>query len=244
MSKSPLKLVDEPIDEGVPVEEPAYNEEEANLQRALELRIKEQEERTSGPARQVIFREPDSRRLQPLHEVQGKGKEKVIEEQASHDLLTLHTLKKKSPADLFIFQRRTSMTTGPSRDESPSFDTELALTDSEQSLMRKCLQLTQKRMHPIGSSLRSILEIKMKTKLDQTLVNKMKARQDQTLITNASTQQYPEQMDEEFTTTAYPNVQENLKLATEDQVILEEPASSTGTLSSLHNLDKELSFTN
>ncbi|GJR52614.1 hypothetical protein Tco_1403135 [Tanacetum coccineum] len=30
-------------------------------------------------------------------------------------------------------------------------------------------------------------------------------------------------MDEEFTTTAYPNVQENLKLPTEDQVIIEEP---------------------
>ncbi|GKB16151.1 hypothetical protein Tco_0850074 [Tanacetum coccineum] len=50
-------------------------------------------------------------------------------------------------------------------------------------------------------------------------------------------------MDEEFTTTAYPNVQENLKLPTEDQVILEEPVSSTGTLSSLKNLDKDLSFT-
>ncbi|GJR07744.1 hypothetical protein Tco_0790396 [Tanacetum coccineum] len=60
---------------------------------------------------------------------------------------------------------------------------------------------------------------------------------------DASTQQKPEQMDEEFTTTAYPNVQENLKLLTEDQVILEEPASSTRTLSSLQNLDKDLSFT-
>ncbi|GJX92914.1 hypothetical protein Tco_0347500 [Tanacetum coccineum] len=51
-------------------------------------------------------------------------------------------------------------------------------------------------------------------------------------------------MDEEFTTTAYLNVQENLKLPTENQVILEDPTSSTGTLSSLQNLDKELSFTN
>ncbi|GKE94847.1 hypothetical protein Tco_1579702, partial [Tanacetum coccineum] len=32
-------------------------------------------------------------------------------------------------------------------------------------------------------------------------------------------------------------------MLTEDQVILEEPASSTGTLSSLQNLDKDLSFT-
>ncbi|GJR85866.1 hypothetical protein Tco_0209877 [Tanacetum coccineum] len=41
-------------------------------------------------------------------------------------------------------------------------------------------------------------------------------------ITNASKLHNPEQMDEEFTTTAYPNVQENLKLPTEDQVFLVE----------------------
>nr|GFD51830.1 hypothetical protein [Tanacetum cinerariifolium] len=58
----------------------------------------------------------------------------------------------------------------------------------------------------------------------------------------ASTRQNPEQMDEEFTTTAYPNVQENLKLPFEDPVIPEEPASSTRTLSSLQNLEKELSL--
>ncbi|GJZ17279.1 hypothetical protein Tco_0553402 [Tanacetum coccineum] len=60
---------------------------------------------------------------------------------------------------------------------------------------------------------------------------------------DASTQQKPEQMDEEFTITAYPNVQDNLKLPTEDQVILKEPASSMGTMSSLQNLEKDLSFT-
>nr|GEV75116.1 hypothetical protein [Tanacetum cinerariifolium] len=61
--------------------------------------------------------------------------------------------------------------------------------------------------------------------------------------TDVSTQQNPEQIDEEFTTTAYLNVQENLKLPSEDHVILKEPSSSTGTMSSLKNLEKELSFT-
>nr|GEW47929.1 hypothetical protein [Tanacetum cinerariifolium] len=51
--RSPLKLVDEPSAEDVLVEEPAYNEEEANLQRALELSLKEQAERTQRPARPV-----------------------------------------------------------------------------------------------------------------------------------------------------------------------------------------------
>ncbi|GJZ07874.1 retrovirus-related pol polyprotein from transposon TNT 1-94 [Tanacetum coccineum] len=105
--KSPLKLVDEPSDEGVWVEEPAYNEEEVNLQRALELSLKDQGERTQGPARLVVIREPDSGRTQPLPDVQGKGKEKVVDEQAAYDLLTLQTPKKKSPADQFICSRST-----------------------------------------------------------------------------------------------------------------------------------------
>ncbi|GJY27464.1 hypothetical protein Tco_0403231 [Tanacetum coccineum] len=61
---------------------------------------------------------------------------------------------------------------------------------------------------------------------------------------NTSIQPNPEQMDEEFTTTAYPNVQENLKLPTKGEVRLEEPARSAGTLSSLQHLKKELSFAN
>ncbi|GJT13984.1 hypothetical protein Tco_0861026 [Tanacetum coccineum] len=51
-------------------------------------------------------------------------------------------------------------------------------------------------------------------------------------------------MDEEFTAMAYPKVQENLKLSTEGDVRLKEPASSAATLSSLQNLDKEINFTN
>nr|GEU29676.1 retrovirus-related Pol polyprotein from transposon TNT 1-94 [Tanacetum cinerariifolium] len=51
-----------------------------------------------------------------------------------------------------------------------------------------------------------------------------------------------EQIDEEFTSTMYPNVQDNLKLPVEEQFILEEPASSTGTLSFLHHLDKDFNF--
>ncbi|GJW38277.1 retrovirus-related pol polyprotein from transposon TNT 1-94, partial [Tanacetum coccineum] len=94
-TKEPSQVIDELSDEGVRVEEPAYNEEEANLQRALELSLKEQGERTQGPACPVVLREPDSRRIQPLPDVQGKGKEKVVDEQAAYDLLTLQTPKKK-----------------------------------------------------------------------------------------------------------------------------------------------------
>ncbi|GJT02018.1 hypothetical protein Tco_0823187 [Tanacetum coccineum] len=72
--KSSLQLVDEFVDEGVPENEPMIGDEEADL-------------------------EPESGKFQPLLEVEGKGKEKVSDEQVSLDLLTLQTPKKKSPAD-------------------------------------------------------------------------------------------------------------------------------------------------
>ncbi|GJV44272.1 hypothetical protein Tco_1428808 [Tanacetum coccineum] len=62
-------------------------------------------------------------------------------------------------------------------------------------------------------------------------------------IAEASSQPNTEQIDDEFTATAYPKVQENLKLPTEGEVRHKEPASSVGTLSSMKNLDKYLSFT-
>nr|GEZ73607.1 hypothetical protein [Tanacetum cinerariifolium] len=48
--------------------------------------------------------------------------------------------------------------------------------------------------------------------------------------------------DEGCTATAYPRVQENLKLTVEEHVLLEDPASSSGTLSSLQHLSKDISF--
>ncbi|GJY26735.1 retrovirus-related pol polyprotein from transposon TNT 1-94 [Tanacetum coccineum] len=268
--KSPLRLVGEFANEGIPISEPRINDEEADYQRAVELSLKDLEEKNQGPARTVVIREPDSGRFQPLPEVQGKGKEKVIEEQAARDLLTLQTPKKKSPADQFIFQRRTPMTTEPSGNaESPSLDAELALADSETESDEVVTPVNKEK----DASNRELTEINTGVQ-DEGQAGSNPGKQDEgqagsnpgnaaefqpqpshvvhagpnlepmdLAVSDASTQQNPEQMDEEFTTTAYPNVQENLKLPTEDQVLLEEPASSTGTLSSLQNLEKELSFT-
>ncbi|GKC76289.1 hypothetical protein Tco_1127063 [Tanacetum coccineum] len=204
----------------------------------------------------MMIREPDSGRIQPLLEVQGKGKEKVVEEQATHDLLTLQTPKPKNPADQFIFQRRTPMPTEPSEHaDSPSLDVELALTDSETESEEEVPVIKagdqdegQAGPNPgeqdesqAGSNPGDAAESQPQPSHVVHAGPNLEHMDLET--TNALTQQKPEQMDEEFTTTAYPNVQENLKLLIEDHVILEEPASSTGTLSSLQNLDKDLSFT-
>nr|GEV30432.1 retrovirus-related Pol polyprotein from transposon TNT 1-94 [Tanacetum cinerariifolium] len=61
-------------------------------------------------------------------------------------------------------------------------------------------------------------------------------------VADVSSHPPPDKMDEGFTATAYPKVQENLKLTVKERVLLQEPASSSGTLSSLLHLTKDLSF--
>ncbi|GJY22127.1 hypothetical protein Tco_0394693 [Tanacetum coccineum] len=147
---------------------------------------------------------------------------------------------KKSHVDQFIFQRRPPMHTEPTRHaDSPSLDVEVPLTNSDTESDEEVLVINagDQDEGQAGPNPESQPQ-------SSHGVHARPNREHMDLeATDASSQQKPEQMDEEFTITAYPNVQENLKLPIKDQVILEEPASSTGTLSSLQNLDKDLSFT-
>nr|GEW93637.1 histone deacetylase 14 [Tanacetum cinerariifolium] len=61
----------------------------------------------------------------PLYVVEGKGKATATEEQAAQSLLALHTPKKRSTMDQFIFQRRTPTTKDASTEPSaqPQDDT-------------------------------------------------------------------------------------------------------------------------
>nr|GEW84083.1 hypothetical protein [Tanacetum cinerariifolium] len=173
-----------------------------------------------GPLPPVVIREPDSGKYQPLPEVQGKGKEKVSDEQVALDLLTLQTPKKKSPADQFLFQRRIDAgvqdegQAGPNPGEQDEGQAGPNLGDAA------------------ASQPQSSLVVHDRPNLEHKDLE----------ATDVSTQPYPEQMDKGFTTTAYPNIQENLKLTIKKHVILEEHASSTGTLSSLQHLAKDLGF--
>nr|GEV02570.1 retrovirus-related Pol polyprotein from transposon TNT 1-94 [Tanacetum cinerariifolium] len=99
------------------------------------------------PARPVVIRKPDSRRIQPLPDVQGKGKE-----------------KRHTPMPTKAFGHA----------ESPSLDVELALTDSEteyDNVMSKIDTRDQDEGHAImmKARLHKTLVYKMKARLDQTL---------------------------------------------------------------------------
>nr|GEW20966.1 hypothetical protein [Tanacetum cinerariifolium] len=183
-----------------------------------------------NPYQQKDQREPDSGRIQPLPEVQGKGKEKVAEEQAAHDLLTFLTPKNKSHVEQFIFQRRTPMPTKASRHaESPSLDAESALTDSETESNNAGPTINTGAQDEGQAGPNPGNQDKGQTEPNPGEQDEGQARSNPSdaiesqpqpshvvhagpnlehmdlEATNASTQQNHEQMDEEFTTTAYPN---------------------------------------
>nr|GEU52769.1 putative reverse transcriptase domain-containing protein [Tanacetum cinerariifolium] len=128
-----LRSVDETVAEDVPEKEPHVDDEEADVQRALEESMKSMYDVSRGPLPLIVIREPVSEKYQPLPEVPRNGKEKLIEEQVARDLLNLQTSKKKSPANGYIFQRRTSTPTGSfGHDESSSLYAKLGLNNSKE----------------------------------------------------------------------------------------------------------------
>nr|GEU81066.1 retrovirus-related Pol polyprotein from transposon TNT 1-94 [Tanacetum cinerariifolium] len=242
---SSLRLVDKSVDEGIPEKEPTIDNEEADIQRAVEESQKSVYDVPRGPLSPVVIREPESGKYQSLPE----------------------TPKKKSPADQFIYQRRTSTPTESSgHDESSSLYAELGLTDSEVESDKDMLGIDagvldegQARPNPgeqdegqagpnpgeqdEGWAGLNPGDVVASQPLSTHVVHAGPNLEHIDLeATDVSPQPHPEQMDEGFIATAYPKAQENLKLTVKEQVILKEPASSTGTLSSLQHLAKDLIF--
>ncbi|GJT23090.1 hypothetical protein Tco_0893027 [Tanacetum coccineum] len=254
--KRSQQLFDEFVDEGIPLTEPGFGDLEADTQRAIEESLKDAQGAPRGPFPPVVFRETDTGKFQPLPEVEGKGKEKVGAEQAAQVLLNLQTPKKKCPAEQYIFQRRTSAPTEPSgHDESPSLYVELGLTESdiesdeEMPLVVKSGDQDEGQARPDpgiqdkGQAEPNPDDVAESQPLSTPGVHAgPNLEHTDAEATDATSQPQPGQMDEEFTTTTYYNVQENLKLMVNEPVIPEEPARSTRTLSPLQHLAKDFSF--
>nr|GEX50600.1 E-beta-farnesene synthase [Tanacetum cinerariifolium] len=186
-----------------------------------------------GPLPPMVFKEPNSAKFQLLPEVQGKGKEKVSNEQVALDLLTLQTPKKVSHAEQYIFQRRTPALTEPSgHAESPSIYAKLGLTnndiefDEEVPLVFKIGDQDEGQVGPNPG-------VQIEGLAGSNPGNDAEPQPQSSPVLHAGPNL--EHMDLEAT-------DENLKLTVEEQVILEEPASSIGTLSSLQHLAKDFSF--
>nr|GFB41700.1 E-beta-farnesene synthase [Tanacetum cinerariifolium] len=194
-----------------------------------------------GPLPPVVFREPDPGRRQPLPEVHGKRKEKVIEEQAAHTLLDLYTPKKKSTTDQYILQRCTPKTADPTGPSIHHEDEKAIRADGETNT-KELLTHTEKSGEEVSNTVVLGTEYSGQDEKqggpDPDVLAESRPLPFQEILTGSSLNP----MDEGLTATAYLNVQENLKLTVNEHEILEEPTSSTGTLSSLQHLDKDFSF--
>nr|GEU86350.1 hypothetical protein [Tanacetum cinerariifolium] len=225
---SSLRLVDEFVDECILEKEPRFNDEEADIQRAVEESLNSVHDAPRGSLLPVVIRKPDSGKFQSLTEVRGKRKEK----------------------------RRTPASTEPSgHAESHSIYAELGLTDSNSKFDKEVPSVVKVGAQDEGHVAPN-LGVLTKGQAGSNPGDDAKPQHQSSPIvhvgpnlehmdleaTDVSTQLHPEPMDEGFTATAYPNVQEILKLTVKEQVILEEPTSSTRTLSSLQHLAKDFSF--
>ncbi|GJV23779.1 hypothetical protein Tco_1376474 [Tanacetum coccineum] len=195
--KRSQQLVDEFVDEGIPLTEPGFGDLEADTQKAIKESLKDAHGAPRGPLPPVVFRETGTGKFQPLPEVEGKGKEKVSVEQAA--------------------QRRTSEPTKPSgHDESSSLYVELGLTESDVESDEEMPSVVKSGDQDAGQA-----------GLDPGIQDKGQAEPNPDNVAESQPLSTPG---------------ENLKLTVEEQVILEEPASSTWTLSSLQHLTKDFSF--
>ncbi|GJW18006.1 hypothetical protein Tco_0025442 [Tanacetum coccineum] len=207
----------------------------------------------------------------PLPVVEGKGKAIATDEQVAQSLLALHTPKRRSTTDQFIFQRRTPVTeeasTGtfaqPQDDtstnivhESPSLtdaetgantdktnskgDTEiLQISEEQDDDVAKVVNLEEKTIEidegQAGSDPGKTHESRPPP--DQVFMDEDHARPNPGESHVALYGPDPEPTHDEFMANVYPNVQESLKFPADKHVILEEPLSSSRTLSSMKNLD-------
>ncbi|GJS47288.1 hypothetical protein Tco_0597409 [Tanacetum coccineum] len=204
--KCSKQLVDEFVDEGVPAAKPSLEDiEEAILQKVLGESLTDAYLTRRGPLPLRLFRNLIFGKLQPLPEVPGKGKEKVVNV----------VMLKKMPSRGQKWGAQDRRQIGPT----------LRLLAGRADWNTNPDDVDESQPLPTPSVLAG-------PNLEHSDVE----------ITDPSSQPQPEHMDEGFTAAAYPNVQENLKLTVDEQVIPEEPVSSTGTLYSLQHPAKDFSF--
>ncbi|GKD38533.1 hypothetical protein Tco_1258740, partial [Tanacetum coccineum] len=227
-TKQPKPLVDEPDEEQAqpepepePEPEPQGEEVDYDLQRGIQMSLESFQPPISG----VAFYEPASGITHKLPTIEGKGKGIAIDEQVAQSLLELQTPKKTSTTDQYIFQRRILVTEEASTE--PSSQPE---DDTSANIARDTSSPTDAETDP-GKTRES------RPPPERVLIKEGQAGPNPGQSHVALAGPDPEPMHDDFVTTVYPQVHESLKHPDEEHVYMENPLSSTRTLSSMKNLD-------
>ncbi|GKA25304.1 hypothetical protein Tco_0711413, partial [Tanacetum coccineum] len=240
--KPTFQLVDED-DEAQQESIPQEEGDDADMERAIKLSLDPAFlPQGRAPVGGVTIRDPVSETTPKLHEVVGKGKAVVTEEQLAHSLIDLS--KKKRTTDQFILVRRDQTphdsTTGPS--SQPEDDTsEKVIHESSSTSDSERTESETEVAAPKGdkdqdevdtSTVTSGVSIPVSDpeKAHEALAgpDPEPMKEDQTGSDSGKLHvslagPNPEHMDDEFLATAYPKVHENLKLITDERVIDDKP---------------------
>ncbi|GJR52072.1 hypothetical protein Tco_1402593 [Tanacetum coccineum] len=225
-----------------PKPEPEYQGEgeEYDVERAIQMSLETFQAHSQAPVGGMAICEPVTEAILQLSVVEGKGKAIATDEQAALSLLDLHKPMRRSSTDQFILQRRTPATkdisTGPSA--QPQDDTSANIvretpspTDAETGAdTDKVISEGQAGSDP-GKTLES------RPPPEQVLIEEDQAGPHPGQSHVAIAGPNPEPMHDDFVATVYPQVHESLKHTTKEHVQMDNPLSSTGTLSSMKNLD-------
>nr|GFA06761.1 hypothetical protein [Tanacetum cinerariifolium] len=170
----------------------------------------------------------------------SKGKGIATDEHVAQSLLDLHKPEKKSTTDQFLLQRRTLATEEASTRPStqPEDDTSTNIVQQGEYVAKK-VDLDEKTAEidegQTGTNPGETPE--SRPPLKRVLIEEDQAgpnpRQSHVFLVKPDT----EPMHDDFVATVYPQVHESLKHSDEEHFHLENPLSSTGTLSSMKNMD-------
>ncbi|GJZ26477.1 hypothetical protein Tco_0570730 [Tanacetum coccineum] len=251
--KNHLQLIDEEeLAQPQPDPELSVDDFELHIEQAIQMSLKSFQAPGQAPVGGVTIRECVAEATRQLLMVEDKGKGIATDEQAALSLLDLHKPKKKSTIDQYILQRHTAVTkdasTRPSmqpeddtstnivRDNPSPTDVETeADTDITTSTANTEILYAEDAQDP--SKTRESRPPPGHEHMDEDQA-RPNPRQSHVALAGPN----PEPVHEDFITTVCPKVNESLKHTTEEHVHLDNPLSSSGTLSSMKNLDDTFTF--
>nr|GEZ93632.1 E-beta-farnesene synthase [Tanacetum cinerariifolium] len=233
--RSSPKFVSASEAEEVPAEEPQVADEDADYQKVLEESMKVAYALPKGPLPPVVIREPESGKYQSLPEVPGKGKAKVTDEQVTHDLLSLQKHKKTKSEEesekIVLGAEKGGQDEGQAGpDPDAQAEDQTGSDDGAQAEGQARSNPDETSEGQAGSNPDETSEDQAgpdpgnaEARVQSTLSLVVHAGSDREHmdldVANVSPQPSMEQLDERFTATVYPNVQENLKLAVKEPVL-------------------------
>ncbi|GKD69341.1 hypothetical protein Tco_1323431 [Tanacetum coccineum] len=191
-----------------------------------------------APVGGLSIREPESVIARKIPKVEGKGKGIVSNKQAAQSLLDLQKPKKKN----FTNDAKTGADTEKSNSE---MNTEILYVKEEQGEEVSNMVALEERTVEVDEGQAGSNPSKTPESQPPPESKLMEEDQDgpnprQSHLAQAGPN--PEPMHEDFIATIYPKVHENLKLPTKEKTHIENPPSSSGTLSSMNNHDDAFTF--